>query len=203
MRRWWATVFLVVLLVGLSTLNFAPTVAQTPSPEATPKPMETVVPKPASPEALSLESLQEKIAALEEKEQAQKVNLDTLWVLYTGVLVFFMNAGFCMLETGFCRQKNAVNILSKNLIVFALSTVSFWAIGFGIMFGDGSPFFGANGWFLQGTDNSPATGDAYQGIFTSLSWAGVPLVAKFFFQLVFAGTAATIVSGAVAERIKF
>jgi len=154
MRRWWATVFLVVLLVGLSTLNFAPTVAQTPSPEPTPKPVETVVPKPASSEALSLESLQEKIAALEEKEQAQKVNLDTLWVLYTGVLVFFMNAGFCMLETGFCRQKNAVNILSKNLIVFALSTVSFWAIGFGIMFGDGSPFFGANGWFLQGSRQS-------------------------------------------------
>jgi Amt family ammonium transporter len=203
MRRWWATVFLVVLLVGLSTLNFAPTVAQTPSLTTTPKPVETIAPQPANSEALTLEALQEKIAALEEKEQTQKVNLDTVWVLYTGVLVFFMNAGFCMLETGFCRQKNAVNILSKNLIVFALSTVSFWAIGFGIMFGDGSPFFGANGWFLQGADNSPATGDAYQGIFTSLRWAGVPLVAKFFFQLVFAGTAATIVSGAVAERIKF
>jgi Amt family ammonium transporter len=108
-----------------------------------------------------------------------------------------------MLETGFCRQKNAVNVLSKNLIVFALSTVAFWTIGFGLMFGDGNPFFGTNGWFLTGADNSPATGDAYQGVFSALNWTGVPLAAKFFFQLVFAGTAATIVSGAVAERIKF
>ncbi len=133
-----------------------------------------------------------------------KVGLDTLWVMIAGMLVFFMNAGFCMLETGFCRQKNAVNVLSKNLIVFALSTIAFWAIGFGLMFSDGNGLFGSSGgWFLSGADNSPATGDGYQGIFDSLNWAGVPLVAKFFFQLVFAGTAATIVSGAVAERIKF
>ncbi|MDX2241263.1 MAG: ammonium transporter, partial [Leptolyngbyaceae cyanobacterium bins.302] len=132
-----------------------------------------------------------------------KVGLDTMWVLVAGMLVFFMNAGFCMLETGFCRQKNAVNVLSKNLIVFALSTIAFWAIGFGLMFSSGSDFVGTGGFFLAGADNSPATGDAYQGIFGSLNWTGVPLLAKFFFQLVFAGTAATIVSGAVAERIKF
>jgi Amt family ammonium transporter len=132
-----------------------------------------------------------------------KVGLDTMWVMIAGMLVFFMNAGFCMLETGFCRQKNAVNVLTKNLIVFALSTIAFWIIGFGLMFSDGNPFFGQGGWFLSGADNSPATGDAYQGIFGSLNWTGVPLLAKFFFQLVFAGTAATIVSGAVAERIKF
>jgi len=133
-----------------------------------------------------------------------KVGMDTMWVMIAGMLVFFMNAGFCMLETGFCRQKNAVNVLSKNLIVFALSTIAFWAIGFGIMFSDGNNFFGtAGGLFLAGADNSPATGKAYAGIFGSLNWTGVPLSAKFFFQLVFAGTAATIVSGAVAERIKF
>lgn len=133
-----------------------------------------------------------------------KVGLDTIWVMIAGMLVFFMNAGFCMLETGFCRQKNAVNVLSKNLIVFALSTIAFWIIGFGLMFSDGNGFLGTSGgWFLSGADNSPATGDAYQGIFGSLNWTGVPLLAKFFFQLVFAGTAATIVSGAVAERIKF
>lgn len=132
-----------------------------------------------------------------------KVAMDTLWVAIAAFLVFFMNAGFCMLETGFCRQKNAVNVLAKNLIVFALSTVAFWAIGFGLMFGDGTPLLGLNGWFLGGADNSPATADAYQGVFSALSWAGVPLNAKFLFQLVFAGTAATIVSGAVAERIKF
>lgn len=133
-----------------------------------------------------------------------RVGLDTMWVMIAGMLVFFMNAGFCMLETGMCRQKNAVNVLAKNLIVFALSTIAFWAIGFGLMFSDGNGFIGASGgFFLSGVDNSPATGDAYKGIFSSLNWTGVPLGAKFFFQLVFAGTAATIVSGAVAERIKF
>lgn len=132
-----------------------------------------------------------------------KVVLDTLWVIFAGVLVFFMNAGFCMLETGFCRRKNAVNLLAKNLIVFALSTVAYWAIGFGIMFGDGNPYFGSSGFFLAGADNSPTTGVGYQGVFDSLSWASIPLSVKFFFQLAFAGTAATIVSGAVAERIRF
>lgn len=133
-----------------------------------------------------------------------QVAVDTLWVLIAGVLVFFMNAGFGMLETGFCRQKNAVNILAKNLVVFALSTIAYWFIGWGLMFGDGNPFFGTQGlFFLSGADNSPATGDAYEGVYSAINWTGVPLAAKFFFQLVFAGTAATIVSGAVAERIKF
>ncbi|MGH1397437.1 MAG: ammonium transporter [Trichormus sp.] len=132
-----------------------------------------------------------------------KVALDTLWVAIAAFLVFFMNAGFGMLETGFCRQKNAVNVLAKNLIVFALATVAFWVIGFGLMFGDGNDFIGLNGFLLTGEDGSPNTGDAYKGVFDALSWAGVPLAAKFLFQLVFAGTAATIVSGAVAERIKF
>lgn len=132
-----------------------------------------------------------------------KVALDTVWVLVTAFLVFWMNAGFACLEAGLCRAKNAVNILAKNFIVFAISSVAFWLIGFGLMFGDGTPFFGLNGWALAGPDNSPATGEAYSGVFSALNWTGVPLSAKFFFQLVFAGTAATIVSGAVAERIKF
>jgi ammonium transporter, Amt family len=131
-----------------------------------------------------------------------KVGLDTLWVVFTGLLVFFMNCGFTMLETGFCQQKNTVNILTKNLMVFALATISFWMIGFGLMFGNGNEWIGANGFFLLGEDNSPATGTGYRGIFTALSWTGIPLEAKFFFQLGFASTAATIVSGAVAERIK-
>lgn len=139
----------------------------------------------------------------EEQLANLKVGLDTMWVMVAGMLVFFMNAGFGMLETGFCRQKNAVNVLAKNLIVFALSTIAFWIIGFGLMFSDGNGFIGTGGFFLSGADNSPATGEAYKGIFSSLNWTGVPLMAKFFFQLAFAGTAATIVSGAVAERIKF
>jgi ammonium transporter, Amt family len=132
-----------------------------------------------------------------------KVALDTLWVVITACLVFFMNAGFATLETGLCQSKNAVNILAKNFIVFAVASIAFWAVGFALMFGNGTPFIGLNGWLLGGVDNSPATGDAYQGVFAALNWTGVPLFAKFFFQLVFAGTAATIVSGAVAERIKF
>jgi ammonium transporter, Amt family len=132
-----------------------------------------------------------------------KVNLDTAWVTIAAMLVIFMNAGFCMLETGFCREKNAVNVLAKNLIVFALSSVAFWVLGFGLMFSTGNDFIGTEGFFLTGADNSPAIGDAYKGAFTPLNWTGVPLSTKFFFQLAFAGTAATIVSGAVAERIKF
>ncbi|MDQ2098963.1 MAG: ammonium transporter [Tychonema bourrellyi B0820] len=141
----------------------------------------------------------------EEQLASLKVGMDTMWVMVAGMLVFFMNAGFAMLETGFCRQKNAVNVLAKNLIVFALSTIAYWAIGFALMFSDGNGLIGTSGGFFlwNVTDNSPATGDAYQGIFDSLNWTGVPLNAKFFFQLVFAGTTATIVSGAVAERIKF
>lgn len=141
--------------------------------------------------------------SVEEQLVGLKIGIDTMWVVIAAILVIFMNAGFAMLETGFCRQKNAVNILAKNLVVFALATVAFWTIGFGIMFGDGTPFFGLNGFFLTGADNSPAMGDAYQGVLGSLNWTGVPLSAKFLFQVAFAGTAATIVSGAVAERIKF
>jgi Amt family ammonium transporter len=132
-----------------------------------------------------------------------KVMVDTLWVLIAGMLVFFMNAGFGMLETGLCRAKNAVNILAKNFIVFAVSSLAFWAVGFALMFGNGNGLLGLTGFGLSGADNSPATADAYQGAYAALNWTGVPLYAKFFFQLVFAGTAATIVSGAVAERIKF
>jgi Amt family ammonium transporter len=133
-----------------------------------------------------------------------QVILDTLWVLVTGMLVFFMNLGFATVESGFARSKNAVNILSKNFIVFAVSSLGFLLLGWGLMFGDGNGFIGQKGLFMiGGADNSPATGDAYKGVYSSISWTGVPLTAKFFFQLVFCGTAATIVSGAVAERIKY
>lgn len=133
-----------------------------------------------------------------------KVVVDTLWVLITGMLVFFMNLGFACVEAGFQQSKNCVNILSKNFVVFAASTVAFWFIGWGLMFGDGNPFMGLQGLLtLGGADNSPAVGDAYQGVYSALNWTGIPLSAKFFFELVFAGTAATIVSGAVGGRIKY
>jgi Amt family ammonium transporter len=132
------------------------------------------------------------------------IALDTVWVLLTASLVFFMNLGFALVESGFCRAKNTVNILSKNFIVFAISCLAFYVFGWGLMFGNGN---GAIGWegllTIGGADNSPATGDAYTGAYKAIAWTGVPLFAKFFFQLVFAGTAATIVSGSVAERIKY
>jgi len=133
-----------------------------------------------------------------------KVILDTLWVVFAALLVFLMNLGFACLESGMCRSKNTVNIMSKNFIVFAASTLGFFILGWGLMYGDGNAFIGTKGlFFVSGADNSPGTGEAYQGVYSAISWAKVPLWAKFFFQLVFCGTAATIVSGAVAERIKY
>lgn len=141
---------------------------------------------------------------LAEMLRSNKVALDTVWVLFTAFLVFFMNLGFAMVESGLCRAKNTVNILAKNFIVFAISSIAFWLLGWGLMFGDGNGFMGLKGLFCAaGADNSPAMGADYQGVYSALNWTGVPFWAKYLFQLVFAGTAATIVSGAVAERIKF
>jgi len=117
-----------------------------------------------------------------------QTNLDYVWTLVAAALVFFMQAGFAMVETGFTRAKSAVNIMMKNLMDFSMGSLFFWAIGFGIMFGATT-----NGWF--GTT----------GFFLSDFTAGSdPWVLAFWmFQCVFAATAATIVSGAMAERTKF
>ena len=151
---------------------------------------------------------EEEITALKDDavqtKKDTKVAMDTVWVMVTGMLVFFMNLGFATVESGMCRAKNCVNILSKNFIVFAVTSIGFWVLGWGLMFGGGSEFIGLEGLFcLGGEDNSPALGDDYKGVYSAINWTAVPLEAKFFFQLVFAGTAATIVSGAVAERIKY
>lgn len=121
--------------------------------------------------------------------------VDTLWVVFAGLLVFFMNLGFAAVETGFNRSKNAVNILSKNFIVFAVSSLSFLLLGWGLMFGGDNPFIGTKHLFILDSSNL----DFYKDTLTS----NVPFWGKFFFQLVFCGTAATIVSGAVAERVKY
>ena len=110
-------------------------------------------------------------------------SIDFVWVLVTAFLVFMMQAGFAMVETGFTRAKNACNIMMKNLLDFCWGALAYWAIGFGIMFGAGNLFFGKTNFFLGGTD----------------MWQ----YAFWMFQVVFAATASTIVSGAVAERIKF
>ena len=162
-----------------------------PAPETTPAPAVTEAPK-------------DPIADLTSSSATLRIALDTLWVLLAGALVFFMNTGFACVESGLCQSKNCVNILAKNFVVFACASLSFYVIGWGLMFGNGTGFMGSAGLFmLSGADNSPATLADYKGDYGSINWSGVPLYAKFFFQLVFAGTAATIVSGAVAERIKF
>ncbi|HKI68529.1 MAG TPA: ammonia permease, partial [Verrucomicrobiae bacterium] len=164
----------------------------------------TAPPATEAPAASAPAAPANQIATLTDATNGVRVAVDTVWVLITAALVFFMNTGFACVESGLCRSKNCVNILAKNFVVFACASLSFYFIGWGIMFGDGTGFMGTHGVFcLLGADNSPATGDAYKGVYSSIGWTGVPLLAKFFFQLVFAGTAATIVSGAVAERIKF
>ena len=129
--------------------------------------------------------------------------VDTLWLVVAGSLVFFMNAGFAMLEAGLCQSRNATNILAKNLIVFSVSILAFWISGFGLMFGDGNAWFGTTGWFFQAF-NPPLQTNFDLG-FASLQelYPGQPWMVVFFWQLVFAGTTATIVSGAMAERVKF
>lgn len=136
----------------------------------------------------------EAVAEMNNKLATLTVGIDTLWVMIAAFLVFFMNLGFAMVEAGLARAKNTVNILAKNFVVFAIASLVFYTIGFGLMFGNGNSLFGTNGLFF-------VTGNVED--YSALSWTSVPMWAKFFFQLAFAGTAATIVSGAVAERIKF
>jgi ammonium transporter, Amt family len=113
-------------------------------------------------------------------------SIDTIWVLLATVLVFFMQAGFAMVETGFTRAKNAGNIIMKNLMDFSLGSLVFWFVGFGLMFGAGGKFVGTIDLFVQGDYSST-----------------IPTAVFLIFQTVFCATAATIVSGAMAERTKF
>lgn len=115
------------------------------------------------------------------------LSLDTVWVLISAMLVFIMQAGFALVESGFARTKNTVNILMKNLLDFSVGSLMFWTLGFGLMFGAGSYFgeidlFGMAGY---GKDLS------------------IPPTAFLIFQTMFCATSATIVSGAIAERTKF
>lgn len=120
-----------------------------------------------------------------------KTFIDLLWVMIAGILVFFMQAGFALVETGFTRAKNVTNIMMKNLMDFALGTIVFWACGFAIMYGaDLFGLFGTTNFFLSEAVTPSGDLDAW-------------MYANWFFQAVFAATAATIVSGAVAERTKF
>ena len=118
---------------------------------------------------------------------APKINdLDTMWVLLAAYLVFFMQPGFAMLEAGLTRAKNACNILAKNFMDFAVASLVYFLVGYAFMFGTGNSFIGWSGFGLEG-----------------LTPDGLPVWAAWMFQAVFCGTAATIVSGGMAERTKF
>ncbi|KIL47376.1 ammonium transporter [Jeotgalibacillus campisalis] len=112
--------------------------------------------------------------------ESVQLSVDTMWIMIAAILVFFMHAGFAMVESGFTRAKNSLNILMKNILTISLGSILYFLVGYGIMFGNSNGFFGTSGFALQGVDD----------------------IGFFVFQAVFAATCATIISGAVAERMK-
>ncbi len=126
------------------------------------------------------------LAETPETADTVQINLNVVWTLVAAILVFFMQAGFAMVEAGFTRGKNAINILMKNLMDFSVGSLAFFLVGFGLMFGQTNGLFGTTLFGMSGVE--PGT-----------DWNWTFLI----FQTVFAATAATIVSGAMAERTKF
>ncbi len=119
-----------------------------------------------------------------------RMDLNTVWIMIAGAMVMFMQAGFALLEAGFIRAKNSVNVLMKNLLDFSFGAIAFWAVGFGLAYGGTTEgfgqFIGSDLFFLIGAEDGAMTWEM-----------------TYFFDMVFAATAATIVSGAVAGRTKF
>lgn len=111
--------------------------------------------------------------------------MDILWVLIAAALVFVMQAGFLCLESGLVRSKNSINVVAKNIADFVIAGAIFWAVGFALMFGDSQAGWFGSSLFLFGAD------------------ASAQETAVFIFQMMFCGTAITLVSGAVAERMSF
>lgn len=137
----------------------------------------------------SINGLALETAKIEESFSSITLAIDTIWIMLAGFMVFFMHAGFSLVEIGFTRSKNTINILMKNMVTVAIGVLCFYLVGFGIAYGESlKGFIGSSGFLLSGF------GDFDFGIYLS---------GAFFFQAVFAATSATIISGAVAERIKF
>ena len=150
------------LIIGLIVLGFAvgPVFAESTSPDA---------------------------SAIEAAKEELQININVVWTCVAAFLVFFMQAGFAMVEAGFTQAKNAVNILMKNLMDFSIGTIAFFLLGFGLMFGATNGLFGTTDFAIK---NILGNGEHWNYTF-------------LIFQTVFAGTAATIVSGAMAGRTKF
>jgi Amt family ammonium transporter len=130
--------------------------------------------------------MEEQLSELTASAEELTMYANALWVLVSAALVFFMHAGFALVESGFCRRKNAVMVLMKNFGVVAVSSLIFFLVGYGVMFGEGNAFMGLASFF---PNNGGADSD-------------LPPYVFLFFQLVFAATACTIVSGAIAERAR-
>ncbi|KOP67153.1 ammonium transporter [Bacillus sp. FJAT-18019] len=122
------------------------------------------------------------------------VGLNSVFVFLAALLVFFMQAGFALLEAGSVRMKNAGHVAGKTFLTFGISIVAFWALGFGLAFGNGNSFFGFEGFFLSG--------DHASGSFDSLSGYDVPTTIMFLFHLSFAAVSLAIACGGMAERAK-
>ncbi|RMA93974.1 ammonium transporter [Priestia megaterium] len=123
-----------------------------------------------------------RVNAADPTVESVSASIDMMWVMFGAVLVFLMHAGFAMVETGFTRSKNSLNILMKNMLTVAVSSVLYFVVGFALMFGSSKGgFIGSSGFFLNGESDQ---------------------MSFFVFQIVFAATCATIISGAVAERMK-
>jgi len=139
--------------------------------------------------ALVLAVLADRASAAEGDPLATlRVGVDTLWVVLAAALVFFMQAGFGMVEAGFIRAKNACNILTKNFLDYCSASIMFFLVAYAFMFGKGNGFIGWTGFGLAGDVVNPS---------------GVQLWAFWLFQAAFCGAAATIVAGGMAERMKF
>jgi Amt family ammonium transporter len=121
---------------------------------------------------------------------------DAVWTLVAAILVIFMQAGFALLEAGSTRMKNAGHVAGKTVLAFGLCTLTFWALGFGLIFGSGNGFVGLTGFFMN------AAPDKVNEIFSGLAWSNIPIGIKFVFQLAFAAVSLAIAFGGFAERAK-
>jgi len=191
-------VFLLMIVTGIIIICFATlAMAGDPSGASTGNKSDVQTPKGASPATAAEVAL--------DQAGHDKISINFVWLFLGAALVFFMQAGFALLETGFCQKKNALHVMMTNFMIFGIGVIAFYFIGFGLMFGGLGPLanFGGKailtreitigGWGLLGGKGFALSGPAYD--------VGISLF--FLFQVVFMDTAATIPTGALAERWKF
>jgi len=215
---------LLVLLIGTIVLTIASVAsAQDVTPEPTPEPTPEVV---IADESVTIDSTEviEESAEIVESVEAEptltdaltaisdtSVAVNTLWVFITGFLVFFMQAGFALLEAGLIRQTGVVNSLLENFSDAIITAISFWAVGFGIAFGTSAGgFIGTDNFFLSKAFEiiSSPDGASVRYLFMGeanevMGWTNLTVLSFFFFQYAFAATAGTIATGAMAERTDY